>query len=331
MQHDIAEHLSAPWAILPGWLPGIQAALVSAARGQSAPHDSTHQARIHAAAKAASGRQAGDGAIAVLPFHGVAVQRTDELGEALGLLSLSRFTQAFRAALNNDSVSGILIDVDSPGGSVYGVAELADEIYRARTRKPIAAIANSLAASGAFWIGSAANETYMTPGGEVGSIGVVTMHEDVSKGLDKAGIKTTLIAAGKHKLGGHPFQPLGADARRHLQSRVNEYYGMFVRAVARNRAVDAATVRNGMGQGRLLDAERAMRENMVDGIATLDDVVRRLGQRIGQGKVANASRVAAARYREIGVLNRRPSSEPSRAMAAQRVVEHQRVIELLCL
>lgn len=330
MQHAIAEMLAGPWVIERSRLSFVLGVLARAA-AQNAPPDATTQARIHAAARAASDRQAGNGAIAVLPFHGVAVQRTDALGEALGLLSLTRFTQAFRAVLADDSVGGILIDVDSPGGSVYGIAELSDEVYRARNRKPVFAIANSLAASGAYWIGSAATEVYVTPGGEVGSIGVVAAHQDFSKALGKAGVETTLISAGRYKTEGNPFHRLSSDARRHVQGRVNEYFDMFVRSVARNRAVDAAAVRNGMGQGRLLDAERAKRENMVDGVATFDEVVGKLAQRIRQGKVANASRVAAARFREIDALNHRPSSEPSRAMAAQRVAARQRVIELLCL
>ena len=79
----------------------------------------------------------------------------------------------------------------------------------------------------------------------------------------------------------------------------------------------------------MLDAERAKRENMVDGIATLDDVVRRLTQRISQGKTTNASRVAVARQREIDALARPPSSGSSRAMVATRAATRQRLIALL--
>ncbi|KGC58609.1 signal peptide peptidase SppA [Burkholderia pseudomallei] len=329
MQHAIAEMLSGPWVIERSRLPFVLGVLARAA-AQDAPPDATTQARFHAAAaRAASGRQAGNGAIAVLPFYGIAVQRTDDLGEAFGLLSLLRFAQSFRAALADDSVGGILIDVDSPGGSIYGVAELADEVYRARNRKPVFAIADSLAASGAYWIASAASQFYVTPSGEVGSIGVVTAHQSVSKAFEKAGIETTLISAGRYKTEGNPFEPLGADARRHVQNRVNDYYRMFISAVAKHRSVTESAVRNGFGQGRLLDAERAKREGMVDGIATLDDVVRRLARRIGQGKVANTARVAAARYREIDALNRRPSSGASRS--AMRATTRQREIDLLTL
>lgn len=280
MQPMLTDLLRGPWAVQPDRLPFICAALASAACRVAEPPATTCMARTGAVTSAARRRQSGNGAIAVLPFYGIAVQRTDALGEALGLLSLARFTQAFRTALADDAVGGILIDVDSPGGSVYGVAELADEIYRARARKPIAAIANSLAASGAYWVASAAREFYVTPGGEVGSIGVVTAHQDVSKALGKAGIQTTLISAGKYKTEGNPFEPLGADARQHVQARVDDYYRMFVGAVAKHRGVPEAAVRNGMGQGRLLDAQRAKREGMVDGVATIDEVVRKLAQRV---------------------------------------------------
>ena len=298
MQPMIANLLAAPWAVLPDRLPFIHAALDdSFARRQMPP-----QAPISAATNAAH-RKAGNGMIAVLPFYGVAVQRADALHEALGFLSLWRFTQAFRAALVDDAVGGILIDVDSPGGSVYGIAELADEIYRSRTRKPIFAIGNSLAASGAYWIASAASEFYVTPGGEVGGIGVHDMHSDFSKGLEKAGIETTLIAAGKFKTEGNPFQPLGTNARAAMQKRIDGYYRAFVGAVAKHRNVTESAVRNGMGQGRLLDAQHAKREGMVDDIATIDEVMRRLAQRVDRSstKPVRMPVVSLSRTRSAGL------------------------------
>ncbi|WP_260427985.1 S49 family peptidase [Burkholderia stagnalis] len=318
-------------AILPNRLPFVRAALANGARGQIAPQDAAHQVRTYAATNAVPRHLADNGAIAVLPFHGISVQRTDALGEAFGLLSLARFTQTFLAALASDAVGGILIDVDSPGGSVYGIAELVDEIFRARARKPVFAVANSLAASGAYWIGSAASEFYVTPGGEVGSIGVVTAHEDFSKALGKAGIQTTLIAAGKYKTEGNPFGPLGMDARRHVQERVNDYYRMFVGAVAKHRNVAESAVRNGMGQGRLLDGQRAKRETMVDGVATFDDVVGRLAQRISAGRTGTTSlrtNPLHARQRVTDAVGRAPSDK---RLPAMNTAVHERVIELLSL
>jgi len=198
MHPSITELIAGPWAIDPGRLLFVHAALEALAAGHGL--DSTPHARVYGAISATNRRPTGTaGAIAVLPVYGVLAQRTDARGEALGFVSLWRFTQAFRAALADDAVSGIVLDFDSPGGSVYGAAELAEEVYRARMRKPIAAIANSLAGSGAYWLASAASEVYVTSGGEVGSIGIVAAHQNVSQGLERAGISTTLIKAGKCK------------------------------------------------------------------------------------------------------------------------------------
>ena len=321
MQSSIADLLAGPWALLPDRLPFVRAALSQKA---------TPQARIKAVSRssAVNGRPAGTGGIAVLPFYGVAVQRTDAHGEALGLLSLWHFTQAFRTALADDSIGGIVIDVDSPGGSIYGVMELADEIYRSRARKPIFAIANSLAASGAYWIASAASEFYVTPGGEVGGIGVHDMHTDFSKGLAKAGIETTLIAAGRYKVEGNPFQPLSAEARSAMQKRIDGYYRTFVAAVAKHRNVPETKVRRGMGQGRLLDADRAKRENMVDGVATLDEVSRRLALRTAQQKTA-PSAVQHARLSFGAPIS--PTSENREPRTIGSTATRQREIELLSL
>ena len=97
-------------------------------------------------------------------------------------------------AVAEPSVDQILIEVDSPGGSVYGVQELADKVVAAQRSKPVVALVNSVAASAAYWVASQAGAVYVTPGGEVGSIGVYTLHEDVSGALEKAGIATTLIS-----------------------------------------------------------------------------------------------------------------------------------------
>ena len=130
--------------------------------------------------------------------------------------------------------------LDSPGGSVYGVSELADEIMNARAQKPVIAIANSLAASAAYWIGCSASELYVTPGGEVGSIGVWQAHFDYSQALAAEGVTPTLISAGKYKVEGNPYAPLGEDALGFMQSRVDDYYAVFTKSVARGRGVPIA-------------------------------------------------------------------------------------------
>lgn len=300
----ITEFLSTPWALMPERLTAASMVLARWHLGQPASAEVMESVRGDAAAVAArreSANRVGNGAIAVLPMYGIVSQRgnmADDLSGP-GSMSTQRFAQAFRAALGDETIGSILIDVDSPGGSVYGVQELADEIYRARSQKPIVAIANSLAASAAYWIASSAGEFFITPGGEAGSIGVYAAHEDYSKALDAMGVKTTLVSAGKFKTEGNPYQPLDDEARAAMQDRINGYYGAFTRAVARNRGVTVQVVREGMGQGRVLSASAAQAENMVDGVATFDEVVRRMAKAIGSGGKTKATALAR---REIEIL-----------------------------
>ena len=240
--------------------------------------------------------RAGGSAIAVLPLYGTIVQRANLATDICGGTSTQQFTAAFRDAMADDTVGAILIDIDSPGGSVYGTGELADEIRAARGVKPVVAYANSLAASAAYWVGSQASEFYVTGGGEVGSIGVWQAHEDWSKALEDEGVKTTLISAGKFKVEGNPYQPLDGDAQAFMQGRVDDYYAAFTGAVAKGRAVPVDQVRRGMGQGRVLGADAALAEKMVDGIKTFDDVVRGMQRGLKQGG-KGASRLARARRR----------------------------------
>jgi signal peptide peptidase SppA len=238
--------------------------------------------------------------IAALPLYGVITQRGGSGLDSLfgtSLTSTQAFTNAFRSALEDPSVRSILIDVDSPGGSVYGVGELAAEIQAARGTKPIVAVANSLAASAAYWIGSSASELYVTPGGEVGSIGVYSAHEDYSKHLDQLGVKTSVISAGKYKSEGNFFEPLSGDARKFMQSRVDDYYADFTKSVARGRGVSVGQVKNGMGQGRVLGADQALGEQMIDGVLTFDQVLQKLGRRSSALRVAQANR-----QRELEIL-----------------------------
>ena len=221
-------------------------------------------------------KTSGGGGVAVLPLVGTIIPRADLFTEMSGGMSVQRFTRQFREALADHDVASIVIDVDSPGGQVSGVEELSREIFGARGQKPITAVANTLAASAAYWIATAADELVVTPSGEVGSIGVLAMHEDVSRWLDQEGIAINLISAGKYKTEGNPFEPLSEEARAAIQSRVDEYYTMFVDAVARNRGVKRADVRGGFGQGRVVGAKEAVALGMADRVATLDETVERM-------------------------------------------------------
>lgn len=300
----IGEWLSTPWALQPERMAALAAVLARWDAGESPSADT--MAGIAADIEARDARKAAAaqvaGGIAVLPLYGVVTQRGNLVDQASGPGSAStqQFSRALREAIADPAVGQVLIDIDSPGGSVYGVAELAAEIYDARAKKPVVAIANSLAASAAYWIGASADKLYCTPGGEVGSIGVWMAHEDWSKAREAVGVNTTLVSAGKFKTEGNSYGPLSDEARAFMQSRVNDYYGAFVKAVAKGRGVPVATVRDGMGQGRVLGADQALAEGMVDGVETFDGVLKTM-QRNARDAARNRQ-ASAERDRLLQVL-----------------------------
>jgi len=276
--------LDTPWAILPTKLTAIVGLLARHAAGERLSADDV------AAVTARPTAPRAPGAVAVLPLFGTLAPRANLMTENSGGTSLERFTQAFRSAVISGDVRAIVLDIDSPGGAVAGVEELAADIYRARGIKPIVAVADHLAASAAYWIATAADEVVMSPSAEVGSIGVFAAHEDVSRALETAGVTTTLISAGKFKTEGNPYEPLSAEARAAMQTRVDEYYTMFTKAVARGRGAKIDDVRAGFGEGRVVGAREALRLGMADRVATLDEVIADLQKpnRAGRGLSADS-------------------------------------------
>lgn len=271
------------WAILETKWHEMQAALEYFAAGNRYTAEEVQQ--IVGATRPAA-RQVGQ--VAVLPLYGTISKRAGLLGESSGGTSVDAFAKQLRAYLSDPAVSAIVIDADSPGGSVEGIPEMASELYASRGVKPILAVANTIAASAAYWLVSAAEEVYVTPSGQVGSIGVFAAHDDLSKAMEAAGVKTTLVSAGKYKTEGSPYEPLGDEARAAIQENVDAYYDLFTKAVAKGRGVPVDTVRGGYGEGRMAVAKRAADLGMVDGVATLEQVIEIAQKRVRAGSAARA-------------------------------------------
>jgi capsid assembly protease len=181
---------------------------------------------------------------------------------------------SLRSFMADDQISAIILDIDSGGGSSYGVFELAETIMAARGTKPIVAIANSVAASAAYAIGVAADAFYCTPGGLVGSVGVYFMHQDLSKMAEEAGVKVTFIQAGDNKTRGNNFEPLTEEDVAFFQGLVDETYGQFLNVVAKGRGTTVADVKRNYGQGDVLTPTQAKTVGMIDDVLTFDEAVR---------------------------------------------------------
>ena len=173
--------------------------------------------------------------IAVIPIYGTLAYRTQGLQSLSGLTSYNSVRDSFREAMANPGAAAILFDIDSPGGETAGLFDLVDEIYRARGAKPIYAYANESAFSAAYGIASAADEIIVPRTGGVGSIGVVTVHVDVSKADEKAGYKYTPIYSGARKIDFYRHRPLSDQARDAIQKESDRIYDIFTATTARNR------------------------------------------------------------------------------------------------
>jgi signal peptide peptidase SppA len=252
----LVEARSAPWAITPesfrDVLPMLAADGLTATAGPPAKPQRSQ-------------------GVSIIPIRGIITPRSSLLQLLFGGTSLQSFTSMFRMAEADDQIGTIVLDVDSPGGMTSGVTETAQMIRGAR--KQTVAVANSLMASAAYWLGSACDEVCVTPSAFVGSIGVYLLHEDLSGFLAKVGVKTTIVSAGKYKAEGNEYEPLSSEAAAAMQSIVDDVYDQFVGDIAKGRGTRPAAVRDGYGQGRLLTASKALSEGVADRKMTLDQVV----------------------------------------------------------
>lgn len=211
--------------------------------------------------------------IATLGIYGPIFGKANMMTQLSGATSMEAFRKDFQTAVADPQVEAIVLDIDSPGGSSEMIAEAGDEIFAARDIKPVHAIANSMAGSAAYWLGSQATKLHMTPSGSVGSIGAYTVHKDQSKADDQQGTKYTFVSAGRYKTEGNPHEPLSKEGRDYRQEVINEVYGDFLNVVARGRGTTAEKVEADYGGGRMYDSRRASEAGMVDSVVEYDSLI----------------------------------------------------------
>lgn len=279
------------------------------------------QEEVQARIGAGPGRSTSNryGAVGVLGLYGVISPRMNAFTSISGGTSLDIWMQHFRQLRDDQEVSGILIDGDTPGGNVHGLIEAADEIYKARAVKPITGIVHHMVASAGTWLMSACSDIVCVPSGEIGSIGCYMIHEDWSKANEKMGVKPTYISYGQYKTEGNFDNPIDDEALAYAQSQVNKVGQKFEKAVAKFRGVSVAKVRSDFGQGRLLMAEDALAVGLVDRIATFEDTLARMAGAKRRSMTAASATPAMSTEAQAGESTKCPDCggsglKPERAM-----------------
>lgn len=203
--------------------------------------------------------------VAIIPVHGSLINRYG--GTYYGMLTGYQFIRRQRSeAMADPDVEMIVYDINSNGGEAAGCFELSDESYNLRGEKPTLAVVDSNCYSAAYAFASSADKIAVTPSGGAGSIGVISMHVDMSKMLDDIGIKITLITGGEHKADGNPFEELSAEVRAEIQADVDATRDVFISTVARNRGLDEKVVRD--TEARCYSAQDALSLGLIDTVAT---------------------------------------------------------------
>lgn len=201
--------------------------------------------------------------IAVIPVRGTLVQRNG-LDPVSGMTGYDGIARKLDAAVEDPSIRGIVLQIDSPGGEVSGCFDLSDQIYAARAEKPVWAILDEQACSAAYALACSADQVTVPRTGCAGSIGVLCMHVDFSKMLDDAGVQITLIHAGAKKVEGNPYEALPEHVREEWQTEVEQVRHLFAETVARGRglSVDAVLAT----EARVFSGSAAREAGLIDAV-----------------------------------------------------------------
>lgn len=274
------------------------------------------------------------GSVAVVSVYGVLTKRANMMTRYSGGTSVDLLARDLQALGDDSTVEGVVLDCNSPGGECSGVADCAEAVAALAKKKRVVAVANDLMASGAYWICSAASEIVATKTSLIGSIGVYSIYQEFSKYLDEAGVTTNIIQAGEVKVAGNEYRPMTPAEREAIQQRVDDCYGLFVGAVAKNRNMATAAAKE-LANGAVHYGQRAIDLGLADRIGTLDETVATVAR---GSKTAPARRMSMSMEAAVGsVQSETPpvgengSAAIAAAEQAARQAEQNRILEIQSL
>ena len=205
------------------------------------------------------------GDVAIIRINGIMLKGFGYAGLATDTIGVKN---QLRAAAKNDSIKGIMMIIDSPGGSVSGMSSLVDTVNTVKKKKPVAAAVDDLGASAALWLASQADSVSVNRSGLVGSIGAFTILYDDSEAFEEAGVKAHLVSSGDLK-GGGPGVPVSEDEIAEVQSEVDFFAAQFKSELAKGRNIPVDKVEK-MATGAVFTPKDAKRLGLVDTIADVE-------------------------------------------------------------
>lgn len=208
--------------------------------------------------------------VAVIGIEGSLVQKGAYLGQSSGETSYQGLqVQIARAKADVAAgrIKGVVFEGDSLGGEVSGAFETADAIHELSQMAPTMGILTDAAASGGYLLISQCRQVVMPKSGLAGSIGVVSLHLDVSGKMEKDGVRVTMVTAGEHKGDGNPFEPLADEFHQTLKARNEDVRQQFAETVARGRKGRMTKAQALSTEARIYFGQKAADIGLVDVIA----------------------------------------------------------------
>jgi signal peptide peptidase SppA len=239
--------------------------------------------------------------VAIITITGSLVNRGAWVGASSGLTSYEGIAFQIESAARDPKVKSIILDIESPGGEAVGAFETAALVRKANEAKPVFACVNGMAASAAYAIASGAKAIMTTETGLAGSIGVVMMHADFSRAVDRAGITPTFIHAGAHKVDGHAYAPLSSEVKGDLQAEVDKFYDLFTKTVAEGRGKRLSAKAARATEARTFIGAAAKDAGLVDEVGSFADLLGSLSSNAGRSRGSNKRIVSMFTQEDLDV------------------------------
>lgn len=268
------------WAINPMWLASVLQAL------KLGLWPVQPQAAIVARDREKLYGQTQDG-VAVIRIQGQMTKTPSKFGGTSAILT----RMALRQALASEDISSIMFTIDSPGGQVAGINDLAVAIRQAGEKKPVAAYIEDLGASAAYWLASQTQRITANPTAEIGSIGVFAVLQDLSGMAEREGVQVRVVSTGPYKGLGVSGTPVTQELIDDVQSHVNQIGAFFFRAVQQGRRLSEQRLQ-AVTDGRVWLAQEAQQHGLIDGVESFEEAL------VATAKMRPRRRMAAEGRRE---------------------------------
>lgn len=206
--------------------------------------------------------------VAVIDVQGSISNRMSFFSFLYGGTTVPKIKRELEDAVKSYAAKSILLNIDSPGGTVPGIDDLSH--YIRSIKKPVVTYTGGMMCSASIWFGSAADRIVAGKTAELGSIGILMVHEEYSKMDKEIGINTTILKSGKYKAVGNPYEPLSKDDKNTIQAELDYLYSIFVETMAGNKGLSVDQVLP-MADGKIFIGQQAVDIGLADSLGTYDD------------------------------------------------------------